>query len=129
VLGDPNFPNTAPFAADFLKAMSGVKDFWQEPTYAELLLAMQKRVHDYVVADIGTAQEALDKLIAALKGMRMDTPFGPIEYRSIDHQSTMGAYVGRLARRNGEGVMVNWRYADGADFLPADDVVRALRKE
>ena len=63
VLEDPNFPNTAPFAADFLKAMSGVKDFWQEPTYAELLLAMQKRVHDYVVADIGTAQEALDKLI------------------------------------------------------------------
>ena len=63
VLEDPNFPNTAPFAADFLKAMSGVKDFWQEPTYAELLLSMQKRVHDYVVADKGTAQEALDKLI------------------------------------------------------------------
>ena len=63
VLEDPNFPNTAPFAADFLKAMSGVKDFWQEPTYAELLQAMQKRVHDFVVADTGTAQEALDKLI------------------------------------------------------------------
>jgi multiple sugar transport system substrate-binding protein len=60
---DPNFANTAPFAADFLKAMSGVKDFWQEPAYAELLLAMQKRVHDYVVADKGTAQEALDLLI------------------------------------------------------------------
>jgi multiple sugar transport system substrate-binding protein len=64
VLEDPNFPNTAPFAGDFLKAMSNVKDFWQEPTYAELLQAMQKRVHDYVVADQGTAQEALDKLIA-----------------------------------------------------------------
>lgn len=63
VLGDPNFANTAPFAADFLKAMSGVKDFWQEPAYAQLLLAMQKRVHDFVVADQGTAQEALDKLI------------------------------------------------------------------
>ena len=63
VLEDPDFPNTAPFAADFLKAMSGVKDFWQEPTYAELLQAMQKRVHDFVVADSGTAQEALDKLI------------------------------------------------------------------
>ncbi len=63
VLSDPNFPETAPFAADFLKAMSGVKDFWQEPTYAELLQAMQKRVHDYVVADQGTAQEALDKLV------------------------------------------------------------------
>jgi multiple sugar transport system substrate-binding protein len=63
VLLDPGFAKTAPFAADFLKAMSGVKDFWQEPAYAELLLAMQKRVHDYVVADKGTAKEALDSLI------------------------------------------------------------------
>jgi multiple sugar transport system substrate-binding protein len=63
VVKDPNFADTAPFAADFLKAMGSVQDFWQEPIYAELLLAMQKRVHDYVVADKGTAKEALDKLI------------------------------------------------------------------
>jgi multiple sugar transport system substrate-binding protein len=63
VLLDPGFPKTAPFAADFLKAMGGVQDFWQEPAYAELMLAMQKRVHDYVVADKGTAQQALDLLI------------------------------------------------------------------
>ncbi len=36
--------------------MGIVKDFWAEPSYAQLLLAMQKRVHDYVVADKGTAQ-------------------------------------------------------------------------
>ena len=42
--------------------MGGVKDFWQEPAYAELMQAMQKRVHDYVVADQGTAKEALDAL-------------------------------------------------------------------
>lgn len=70
-----------------------------------------------------------EKLIDALKGLRMSTPFGPIRYRALDHQSTMGAYVGQLARREGEGVMVNWRYADGANYLPPDDVVRALRKE
>ncbi|HMO71694.1 MAG TPA: extracellular solute-binding protein [Paracoccaceae bacterium] len=64
VLGDPNFPNTAPFAADFLVAMDGVQDFWQEPAYASLLLAMQARLHNYVVAGQGTAQEALDGLIA-----------------------------------------------------------------
>jgi len=63
VLDDPGFTASAPFAADFLKAMNGVQDFWQEPTYAELLQSMQKRVHDYVVADKGTAQEALDKLV------------------------------------------------------------------
>jgi multiple sugar transport system substrate-binding protein len=63
VAGAPDFAQSTPFAGEFLKAMGSVKDFWQEPTYAELLLAMQKRVHDYVVADQGTAQEALDKLI------------------------------------------------------------------
>ncbi len=63
VLNDPSYPDSSPFAAEFLKAMGGVQDFWQEPAYAELLLAMQKRLHDYIVADIGTAQEALDKLI------------------------------------------------------------------
>ncbi len=63
VLNDPNFVNSAPFAADFLKAMGGVQDFWQEPAYAELLLAMQERLHNYVVADQGTAKEALDGLI------------------------------------------------------------------
>jgi multiple sugar transport system substrate-binding protein len=63
VLGDPNFAKSAPFAADFLLAMQNVKDFWQEPAYAELLLAMQKRVHDYVVADKGTAKQALDALV------------------------------------------------------------------
>jgi multiple sugar transport system substrate-binding protein len=63
VLSDPSFPNTAPFAADFLKSMEMVVDFWAEPSYAQLLLDMQKRVHDYVVADKGTAKEALDLLV------------------------------------------------------------------
>src|ERR1700752_713523 len=63
VLNDPSFPKSAPFAADFLKSMDIVKDFWAEPSYAELLLDMQKRVHDYVVADKGTAKEALDLLV------------------------------------------------------------------
>ena len=70
-----------------------------------------------------------EQLIAALKGLRVDTPFGPIVYRALDHQSTMGAYVGRLALKDGQGRMVDWRYADGAQFLPTDDEVRALRKD
>jgi branched-chain amino acid transport system substrate-binding protein len=70
-----------------------------------------------------------EKLIAALKGLEMDTPFGPIVYRALDHQSTMGAYVGQLSARGGKGAMVNWRFADGANFLPPFEEVRALRKE
>jgi multiple sugar transport system substrate-binding protein len=63
VLDDPGFATSTPFASTFLESMAIVKDFWAEPSYASLLQAMQKRVNDYVVADKGTAQEALDLLV------------------------------------------------------------------
>ena len=68
-----------------------------------------------------------EKLVAAMPGLGVDTPFGPIAFRGIDHQSTMGAYVGRTAVKDGKGVMVDWRYANGKDYLPSDDTVKRLR--
>jgi hypothetical protein len=53
-------------------------------------------------------------MVAALRGLPFPTPFGPAVMRALDHQSTMGAYVGKLDVRAGRGVMVDWRYADGA---------------
>src|SRR6266849_3561842 len=70
-----------------------------------------------------------EKLIAALRGLRMESPFGQIAWRPLDHQSTMGAYVGRLAKKDGKGVMVNWRYVDGASVQPPDEEIRKLRRE
>jgi multiple sugar transport system substrate-binding protein len=64
VLNDPSFKDSQPFAGQFLEAMGSVQDFWQEPSYATLLQAMQKRLHEYVVANKGTSKEALDGLIA-----------------------------------------------------------------
>ncbi len=63
VVNDPGYKQSAPFAADFLESLNIVRDFWAEPIYATLLLGMQKRVHDYVIADKGTAKEALDSLV------------------------------------------------------------------
>ncbi len=63
VVEDPGFVATAPYAQTFLDSMAIVKDFWAEPSYAPLLLASQKRFHDYVVAGQGTAKEALDLLV------------------------------------------------------------------
>jgi branched-chain amino acid transport system substrate-binding protein len=68
-----------------------------------------------------------EKLVAAMQGLVVDTPFGRISYRATDHQSTMGAYVGRIAVKDGTGVMVDWKYANGVDYLPSDDWVRAHR--
>lgn len=64
---------------------------------------------------------------AAMEGLEVATPFGPIVWRDLDHQSTMGAYVGRTAQEDGKGVMVDITYADGADFLPDDEAVRKMR--
>lgn len=63
VVEAPGFAESQPFAQTFLDSMAIVKDFWAEPAYADLLLAMQSRVHNYVIAEQGTAKEALDGLV------------------------------------------------------------------
>ncbi|MDP4923228.1 MAG: ABC transporter substrate-binding protein [Limnohabitans sp.] len=68
-----------------------------------------------------------EKLVVAMRGLKFSTPFGPAQYRAIDQQSTMGAYVGKLEQRGGKGTMVQWRYADGKNYLPTDAYVKARR--
>ena len=72
----------------------------------------------------GTGTEAL---CDALPGATFATPFGQVTWRAIDHQSTLGTYVGRTALANGQGTMVDWRYVDGASVMPSDAFVRRLR--
>ena len=68
-----------------------------------------------------------EKLVAAMDGLALTTPFGPITYRAIDHQSTMGAYVGRTGVKDGRGVMTDWRYEAGEKHLPSDDAIKKMR--
>ena len=68
-----------------------------------------------------------EKLVVAMRGLKFSTPFGPAEYRALDQQSTMGAYVGKLDQRGGKGTMVQWRYADGKNFQPTDAYVKSRR--
>ena len=69
-----------------------------------------------------------DDLIKSMEHLRVDTPIGPISFRAIDHQSTMGVFIGKLAVRDGQGVMTDWRYVDGADYQSADAEVSAKLK-
>ena len=68
-----------------------------------------------------------DKLITAFKGLELMSPFGKIQYRAQDNQSTMGAYVGRTKNEGGKGTMVNYVYLDGGKFQPSDEEVKKLR--
>ena len=112
------------------------------PEHNAFLDAYQKRWKDYprigslvgyntmlsIAATISKAGSTdTEKMVDAMEGLSLDTPSGPITYRKIDHQSTMGAYVGTIALKDKKGVMVNWRYEEGANYLPSDAEVRKLR--
>jgi len=118
---------------------------WSElktPEHTKFLNAYQAKFKDYprlgsVVgyATVMSAFEAIkkagsldqEKLVAAMKGLTLMTPFGMVEYRPIDHQSTMGAYVGQIGVKDGKGYMKNWRFVDGKDALPSDADVQKMR--
>ena len=112
------------------------------PDHAAFLKAYQAKYNDYprlgsvvgyaeikaaaaILAKAGSADT--DKLIAAAEGLKFDTPFGEVTFRAIDHQSTLGAFVGKTALKDGKGVMVDFVYRNGADYLPPDDMVKAER--
>jgi branched-chain amino acid transport system substrate-binding protein len=114
----------------------------QTPDHKAFLAAYQARYKDYprLGSVVGyTMIHALaagmrkagstdtEKLIAAFRGLSFDSPYGKLSFRAIDHQSTMGAFVGRTRNDQGKGVMVDARYQDGAAFQPTNDEVRKLR--
>jgi len=70
-----------------------------------------------------------DKLVAAFRGLRVETPIGPIAFRAVDGQSTMGAWVGftKIDPKRGVGIMVNHEYIPGDRVLPSEEEVRKMR--
>ncbi|MCF3595593.1 ABC transporter substrate-binding protein [Rhodobacteraceae bacterium LMO-12] len=72
-----------------------------------------------------TETEALRE---AMEGLEVpSSPTGPFMFRAADHQSTMGAYVGLTAKKDGMGVMTDWSYADGAAYLPSEEEAAKMR--
>src|SRR5580658_3985966 len=42
-----------------------------------------------------------EKVVDAFQGLQLTGPFGPFQFRAIDHQSTLGGYVGKIALQDG----------------------------
>ena len=114
------------------------------PDHAAFLKAYQAKYNDYPrlgsVVGYSTIKAAAailakanstdsEKLIDAAEGIAVDTPFGPVTFRKSDHQSTLGAFVGKTALKDGKGVMVDVTYNDGGKYLPSDEEVKALRPQ
>jgi len=64
---------------------------------------------------------------AAFADLPVSTPVGDITFRALDHQATMGAYVGTIALEDGKGTMTDWVYKNGADYTLPDAEVMELR--
>ena len=62
ILESKEFREATPYNEAFYQSMQIVKDFWAVPQYAELLTTANKRWHPYVVANKGTAEEAMNGL-------------------------------------------------------------------
>jgi branched-chain amino acid transport system substrate-binding protein len=114
------------------------------PEHAAFLKAYQAKYNDYprlgsvvgysmlqaAAAILAKAKSTdTDKLIEAAEGIQVDTPFGKITFRKSDHQSTLGAFVGRTALKDGKGAMIDVSYRDGAKYLPPESEVKALRPQ
>lgn len=70
-----------------------------------------------------------EKLLAALKDAKFETVVGPVTMRGIDHQSTLGAWVGETTLKGKAGTMKNVKYEDGAKYLFPEAEVKAARKD
>jgi branched-chain amino acid transport system substrate-binding protein len=112
------------------------------PAHKAFVAAYEKRYNDYprlgslvgyitmksLAAGIKKAGSAdTEKLVTAFAGLKLDTPIGPVTYRAIDHQGTMGAWVGKTTLENGKGTMKDFHFVDGAAVQPSDAEVRKLR--
>jgi branched-chain amino acid transport system substrate-binding protein len=141
--GEPEYAD--PIGADLPEGWLVTGYPWSKiktPEHDAFLKAYQAKFNDYprlgsivgyvwMYAAAGIIQKAgstdTEALIKAARGIQLTSPMGPYSFRAVDHQSTLGAYVGLTAVEGGKPTMKNWRYADGAKYLPGDDEVKKLR--
>ena len=141
--GEPEYLDT--LGADTPKGWIVTGYPWQfidTPEHKAFLEAYQKRFNDYprlgsIVGYMAIKSLAegfrkagatdTESLRKAFSGLEVTSPFGPISYRPQDHQSTLGAYVGKLDTKDGRGIMTDIRYIDGATVQPDDAQVAKMR--
>jgi branched-chain amino acid transport system substrate-binding protein len=124
VTGYPPSEIKTPEHEAFLKAY--LDRFKEPPNIGALIGYINTIVLAKAIEQAGSTNT--DDLIKAMEHLQVDTPAGKVAFRAIDHQSTLGVYIGRLAVKDGQGVMADWRYVDGADFQPSDTEVAAKMK-
>ncbi len=124
VTGYPWYAIHTPAHKAFLDAYEA--KYHQHPYMGSVVGYTEMKAAAAILAEAGSTD--VDKLVAAAEGLKVASPFGEITFRKIDHQSTLGTYVGKTALQNGHGIMVDTHYDSGQDFMPTDAEVKKLRR-
>jgi branched-chain amino acid transport system substrate-binding protein len=101
--------------------------YHEHPFMGSIVGYTQMKAAAAILAKAGSTD--VDKLITAAEGLTLASPFGEITFRALDHQSTLGTYVGITAVKDGGGVMTDFTYEPGQDFMPSDAEVKAMRPQ
>ncbi len=62
VLKSDKFLKATPYNQAFADTMRKIKDYWAVPVYSEMLKDTQEGLHNFVVADMGSAKDTLDAI-------------------------------------------------------------------
>ncbi|NND65825.1 MAG: ABC transporter substrate-binding protein [Gammaproteobacteria bacterium] len=76
-----------------------------------------------------TSTTDTDDMIETLHREAFDTVLGPVQFRKIDNQSTVGVWIGKTDVIDGQPKFVDWKYIDGEYFMPSDDWIRSVRPQ
>ena len=69
-----------------------------------------------------------ETLVDVLEDLSFHTIIGGVTMRGIDHQSTLGAWVGETAVVDKNAIMRDWTYENGHKYMHSSAEVRAARK-
>ncbi|AUL47940.1 hypothetical protein BTL55_13815 [Bordetella trematum] len=111
-------PEPPAILADFTQAYQA--RYQQAPTLAALQGYIA--LHSLAAALQQAGSTDAEALRDALAGLTVPSPLGPIHFRQLDHQSTMGLHV-RAVAANGKPQV---HYTDGARLQIPDQAVRQL---
>jgi branched-chain amino acid transport system substrate-binding protein len=125
VTGYPWYDVAAPAHKDFVARFQ--KKFDKHPVLGSLVGYVTYLSIFEAIRKAGATDT--EKVVAAFRGLKVETPIGSISYRAADGQSTMGAWVGttKLDAKRGVGIMVNHEYVPGEKVLPSEADARKMR--
>ncbi len=123
VTGYPWYAITSPEHKKFIDAYQAKYD--ETPRMGSLVGYVFIQAIKAMIEAAGSVDQ--EAMVNAMEDLTFSSVVGNITFRGLDHQSTMGTWVGRTAIVDGKPRMVDWYYAEAEAYFPPDEEIKKLR--